>query len=499
MTSTSNPWYSNTAALFFNTTDAQGVSSSNWLSSLTNGFFRLSNVNDSSVYTVLGLTNTPYLSNVNTYRANVYYVSGSTTALSTGDDVTVSFAANGQNGYSAGGLILYMNYRDTNTGYPPYFTPTQLNTIVTGTTLTYPTSNTYTPNGGTVNTAPTPPGTSNAAVLALTANLFSAQQTITFVTDNSNTTDSLVTQFAVPISTLSPFIQTNTIPPGIWDMNIYAYVGDSNDVNKVGLRYFLLGYNSSTTTLTNIVSNESDLVYIQTTGTPEPYTLSLLIPTLQVIPSGVDYLVVVITARNVNASSQTCSVNFLSADTYSHIHTTFAQTGPVGATGPQGPQGLTGSTGATGFNGATGAIGATGATGFNGATGATGFNGATGATGFNGATGATGFTGATGATGFTGATGATGFNGATGARGATGATGFNGATGATGFTGATGATGFTGATGATGFTGATGATGFTGATGAIGATGATGFNGAHWSNRVYWRNRSKRCNRSYWI
>jgi hypothetical protein len=262
-----------------------------------------------------------------------------------------------------------MNYRDTNTGYPPYFTPTQLNAVVTGTTLTDPQANTYVPNGGTVNTRPTPPGTANAATLGLTANLAPIQQTIAITTDNINTTDTIATQFAVPISSLSPFIQNNSIPPGIWDMNIFASCVANKDVGNIGLRYFLLGYNSSTETLTNIVANGSDLEYIINLTTPLPYTLSLLIPTLQLIPAGVDYLIIVVTTRNLNAQSHDASLYFCTADTYSHIHTTFAQTGAQGATGPQGPQGLTGATGVTGPIGVSGATGSTGPQGSTGPAG----------------------------------------------------------------------------------------------------------------------------------
>ena len=296
----------------------------------------------------------------------------------------------GDAGYSAGGLLLYLNYQNSNTINPTNFTPTQLSTAINATpgeigtiTINYATSYVYTPNGGTSATPPNPPGGSppptyggQCAIMELTPDLTKSQETIKITTVNSNTIDSLAVQFAIPKSALSSYIVSDVIPPGIWDLNIYCKADANNDVDNIGIRWYLFGYNSSTTTLTNLVANGSDIVYMYDYLTSQVLVSSLLIPSVINI-SPYDYLVVALTNRNRNSSNHSAELYFQSSSTYSHIHSTFAQAGITGVTGYTGSTGMTGPTGATG---PTGYTGYTGTTGFTGPTGTT-FTGPTGAPG----------------------------------------------------------------------------------------------------------------------
>ena len=109
--------------------------------------------------------------------------------------------------------------------------------------------------------------------------------------------------------------------------------------------------------MTNLVTNGSDLVYIDFAITSQKLISSLVIPSLIDI-SSYDYLVVAITNHNRNNNNRTANLYFQSSNTYSHIHTTFSQAlpGPTGPTGPTGANStVTGPTGYTGYTGPTGA------------------------------------------------------------------------------------------------------------------------------------------------
>jgi hypothetical protein len=147
-------------------------------------------------------------------------------------------------------------------------------------------------------------------------------------------------------------------------MNIYAKAGTNNDENKIGLRYFLIGYNSDTTSSVNLVANGSDLGYLYDSTTSQKIDLDLIIDN-PINISSYNFLVFAITSRNLNATQHQASVYFQSSNTYSHIHTTF---GIIGATGPQGATGATGPSGVItngtntlmGVNVLTNTVGATG-------------------------------------------------------------------------------------------------------------------------------------------
>ena len=293
---------------------------------------------------------------------------GSTGATGTGiTGATGPTGATGDQGPGGyGGLLLYLNYiEDTSPALTP-LTPVQLSTI-TGQTIQATTSTTITP---TTNT--------DVSLLSLTPDLTDPQTTISFQTPNSNTVDAMVVQFAVFRNQITG--NPTIIPPGIWELNIYAKADASDDVDNIGLRYWLLGRNSSTGVYTNLVASGSDLVYLYDHTTSQQLGLSLVIGSTIDI-SSYDLLQIVITSRNRSASNHEAEVYFQSSNTYSHLHTTFTSAGPTGPTG----SGATGATGPTGITGPTGS-GPTGATGPTGS----GATGPTGATGPNGATGPTG-------------------------------------------------------------------------------------------------------------
>lgn len=285
--------------------------------------------------------------------------------------------AQGPGGY--GGLLLYLNYiEDTSPTLTP-LTPAQITTI-TGATVQATTATTITP---TTNT--------HVSQLGLVPYLSDPQTTISFQTPNSATVDAMVVQFAVFRNELTG--SPTVIPPGIWDLTLYAKADGSNDVDNIGLRYWLLGRNSSTGVYTNLVANGSDLVYLYDHVTSQALVLSLIVGSTIDI-SSYDLLQIVITSRNRNSNNHEAEVYFQSSNTYSHLHTTFTALGPSGPTGPTGPIGPTGETGNTGPIGNTGFTGIQGPTGNDGATGTIGN---TGATGIQGPTGSIGIGGEDGA------------------------------------------------------------------------------------------------------
>ena len=289
----------------------------------------------------------------------------------------------GQNGYSSGGLLFYLNYANNNSSNPPNFTANRI-ANATLAPIIDPINRTYDPSGNTQGTMQPSPPDDYSSIIELTPDLTKPQEKITIRADHIGVT--LAVQFAIPKSTLNGHINGNIIPPGIWDLNIYCKAVANNDTNFLGIKWWLLGYNSGTNTLTNLVANGSDIVYIYDYRTSQNLTSSLVIPTIIDI-SSYEYLIIPITSTNINTAPRSYQLFFQSSSTYSHIHTTFSQVGTTGATG------------ATGATGTTGVTGATGRTGFTGASGITGFTGATGITGRTGFTGATGITGPIGPTG----------------------------------------------------------------------------------------------------
>ncbi len=221
----------------------------------------------------------------------------------------------GTNGTS-GGLILYMNYIDsTSPSFIP-LTAVQL-TSITGQTFQNPSLITYNPSQNT-----------NVSELVLTPTLIPVplpQETITFKTPNSNTVDVPVVQFAIYLNKISIPVPT-ILPPGIFEMNIYAKADSNNDINNIGLRFYLLGRDNAGN-YTNLVANGSDLVYLYDFVSSQLLNLNMYIENPIDISSYVA-LQVILTSRNRNSNQHTAEVYFQSSNTYSHMHTTF-YTSPV--------------------------------------------------------------------------------------------------------------------------------------------------------------------------
>jgi hypothetical protein len=219
-----------------------------------------------------------------------------------------------------------MNYAaDTSPTYTP-LTATQLATI-TGTPMQAATSVTYTPAQNT-----------DVSLLSTTPDLSAPQTSIAFTTIHSATIDTPVVEFAIKVADL---IGGQTIiPPGIWDMTIHAKADSNNDINHIGLRFWVLG-RTSIGVYTKLTTNSSDVEYLFQHEQPQDINLSLLFANPLDI-SGYTSLHVVVVSHNQNSSNRRALVYFQSPSTYSHIHTSLGVPGVAGPTGPTGPTGNTG-------------------------------------------------------------------------------------------------------------------------------------------------------------
>lgn len=247
---------------------------------------------------------------------------------------TGNTGADGINGTS-GGLILYMNYSNSTS---PTLTPlsTTVLSTVTGQTIQGPSAITYSPTQNT-----------SVSSLGLAPNLALAQTTISFTTPASNTVDVVITQFAIYLSDL--VLYPDYVPPGVWEMNLYAKAGTNNDENKIGLRFFVLGRDKTDSThYTSLVTNGSDLNYLYDSTTSQIISLNMYIQSI-IDLTPYDLLHVVVTSRNLNSTAHQALIYFQTSNTYSHIHTSIGSTNSyTGSTGPTGSTGSTGSTGPTG-------------------------------------------------------------------------------------------------------------------------------------------------------
>ena len=241
----------------------------------------------------------------------------------------------------SGGLLLYFTYQSVSTPSLSLLSDASLSTI-TGQTMQAATSVTYNGSG----TPPTPPN-GNMSGLTLIPDLSLNQMTIQYTTPNSATVDVPILQFAINITDLYGY--PNYIPPGTWDVNIYAKADTNNDTDNIGLRFFLLGRNKNTLQYTSLVPNGSDLVYLFDSVVSQIMTLTMYIPYLIQL-ADYDMLSIIITSRNRNANTHTAQLYFQTSNTYSHVHTSFQTFGPTGATGLRGATGFTGATGPPGFS-----------------------------------------------------------------------------------------------------------------------------------------------------
>jgi hypothetical protein len=222
------------------------------------------------------------------------------------------------------------------------------------------------PAGGPIGPtgAPGTPGTSTGLLLYLnqsqtpsptisTYKLLSLIQTVAAQQTVNTTVNGIISD--VPVNTFANYLSDLNnplfIPPGIWDLNIFASLNTSNGVfikfqlfgrDGGGVETQLGGTSSSvaiTSTLSAQYSASLDLPYIDLT----PYTS----------------LVVKVLADNPSNTNRTLTTYYESSSSYSHIHSSFGVLGNTGPTGLQGMTGPTGPTGASQWNN-TDYIGATG-------------------------------------------------------------------------------------------------------------------------------------------
>jgi hypothetical protein len=296
-------------------------------------------------------------------------------------DVSDNVILGSPNPIIQGRLMVYSTLADaTLTGYYFSSNPTNYTIVPLGATgptgntgFTGPTGNTG-PAGNTGNTGPTgstgptgikgQDGTSSGLLLYLnysetpnpaisTYKLLSLTETISpqtvTTTVGATSTNTSVTNFANYIINLN---SQSFIPPGIWDLNIFASV---NVANGISIKFSLYGRNGGGSE--TLIGTSSNASITSTTISQYTSTLSLLYTDLSPYTS----LVVKVLADNTGGSSRTLTTYYQSSSYYSHIHTSF---GVIGNTGPQGNTGQTGPTGPTGVTGPIGLQGAGGATGY---------------------------------------------------------------------------------------------------------------------------------------
>jgi len=266
--------------------------------------------------------------------------------------------AAGDNGVSTG-AVLYLNYiSDTIPSLVPR-TAAQLATI-TGQAMNAPYAISYAPTQN-----------ADVSLLSISPDLTASQTIITTEVNNNTTSETPVVQFGVSIANI-PGAPTS-IPPGIWDLNLYAKADAGGDVDNIGYRFYLIGITSGGV-YTNLVAGGSEDENVMSHLSIQQLVMTMPIQN-PIDISGYVSLMVAVTCVNRTASRHKTQSYYQSAFTYSHIHSSFAiqgntgPTGPTGRTGPTGPTGPTGWTGPTGFTGPTGWTGPTGYTGMTGATG----------------------------------------------------------------------------------------------------------------------------------
>ena len=185
--------------------------------------------------------------------------------------------------------------------------------------------------GGTVTA-----GNPSISSLPLTPNL-GAQTTISYVATGVNNV--LVGKFTTPVGALS----STVVPPGLWDLNIFAAVSNVGSAPSFYYSIFQVDADG--------VSNPISIA----SGSNEPVLITNLQSSQLIydVPLYVPYYLLTDSTKRIQlqlfvngvGSSRTAYFEFRSG-AVSHLHTTLAVTpGPTGNTGPTGSTGSTGPTG----------------------------------------------------------------------------------------------------------------------------------------------------------
>jgi hypothetical protein len=199
-----------------------------------------------------------------------------------------------------------------------------------------------------INTFTENSGQTNAYLLNRTAVISDSSYNVTFpIKDTSYVVDHYIWNVVSDLSLTS-------IPPGVWDMTVYA---SQTGNGTVTIQMDVYKYNAGSLTQIGI----GDSVIITGAAIMTAYTTSTFVPYTSLTAGDQIYVILVALAT---ATTPTLKINYQSSDHYSHIHTSIGGLiGPAGATGDPGASGAPGIQGETGPTGPTGLQGPTGPTG----------------------------------------------------------------------------------------------------------------------------------------
>lgn len=133
------------------------------------------------------------------------------------------------------------------------------------------------------------------------------------------------------------------IVPGIWDLNLWAEIGATNNVGALYYNaYYSTGVPGATeppTGATQLISGSGDPAQVNNTSPPKQYVMSYYQSNTITYNSG--YLSVYVLGARVSGSATINMTLSFRDSTPAHLHTTVltnnGSTGPTGATGPAGP------------------------------------------------------------------------------------------------------------------------------------------------------------------
>jgi hypothetical protein len=174
-----------------------------------------------------------------------------------------------------------------------------------------------------LNNTPSPAIDGYTSTLSLLENISSSTVTTTMA---SNNTGVLIASFANQISNLG--ITTSFIPPGLWDMNIFAST-DSNAANGNYISIYFSLYGRTAGGVETLLGSSSQQVVNSLTS--NEYDLTLAIGYVSI--TSYQSLVVKVFANTTVNGSHPLTTYYTGTSNYSHIHTSFSTPGFTGATG----------------------------------------------------------------------------------------------------------------------------------------------------------------------
>jgi hypothetical protein len=189
----------------------------------------------------------------------------------------------------------------------------------------------------------------------------STQSTIAY-TQSGVTSGVAIATFTTPTN----FLTSTIIPPGNWDLNLFASSSTGNNITVYWSLYYVNADGTTGKTLI-VAGTPAAAVPILTQN---QYVITISVP-LTTLPDLTKRLQIEVFANFTSGGTRTLTMEFRN-NTVSHVHTSLEFVSPTGPTGPIGSQGATGPTGPTGPIGSQGATGPTGPTGPQGLQGSAG-------------------------------------------------------------------------------------------------------------------------------